>query len=51
MAGRRFMEKSEIRKLALERARQTGEDFMTAWQAIIAAWQAEKPPRPPKKPA
>jgi hypothetical protein len=50
MVGRRFMKKSEIRKLALERARQTGEDFMTAWQAVIASWLAENPRCPPKKP-
>jgi hypothetical protein len=49
MVGRRLMKKSEIRKLALERARQTGEDFMTAWQAVIAARLAGNPRCPPKK--
>jgi len=45
----RFLKNSEIRKRTISRMRETGETFMIARSAVIAAWQAENPPKPQKR--
>ncbi len=50
MAARRFMKNTEIRRLALARASETGESFVTAWRAVITEWLADNPRSQPKKP-